>query len=211
VVVLLLLLLLYRKVLLHIERCRKVPQKYPLTMITMVIPMMNLEGRWLPPSVPTDTGTIGDFTKTKRAVGFSFQACLSRSKLTVSPAHPYPNDKKSADNEAIAHAMFLRLLDNKPYIAPIEEPKNIVDLGTGTGLWASLIADWFDGEERPRATVKGVDLAPQQESSVQPNLEFELDDITKDWTSNTLYDLVHIRMLWGVIGDWPKVYAESFK
>ena len=103
------------------------------------------------------------------------------------------------------------MLDNKPYIAPIKAPKNIVDLGTGTGLWSSLIADWFDGTERPLAAVKGIDLAPQQESSVQPNLEFEVDDITKDWTSSTLYDLVHIRMLWGVIDDWPKVFTESFK
>jgi trans-aconitate methyltransferase len=102
-------------------------------------------------------------------------------------------------------------LDDKPYIAPIENPGNIIDLGTGTGLWASLVADRFDGTDRPLATVVGVDLAPQQESSVQPNLEFEVDDITKDWASQTLYDLVHIRLLWGVIDDCPKVYEESFK
>lgn len=108
--------------------------------------------------------------------------------------------------------MFLKMFDDKPYIAPIETPQNIIDLGTGTGLWASFIADWFDGEEgRHYATVKAVDLAPQTESSVQPNLEFEVDDITKDWASNILYDLVHIRLLWGVIDDWSKVYAESFR
>lgn len=103
------------------------------------------------------------------------------------------------------------MFNDKPYIAPIAEPRNIIDLGTGTGLWASLVADWFDGTEHSPAHVKGVDLAPQQESSVQTNLEFEVDDITKDWASNTLYDLVHIRLLWGVIDDWPKVFAESFK
>jgi hypothetical protein len=42
-------------------------------------------------------------------------------------------------------------------------------------------------------------------------LEFEVDDITKDWASHTLYDFVHIRLLWGVIDDWTKVYAESFR
>lgn len=104
------------------------------------------------------------------------------------------------------------MFDDKPYVAPIERPNTIIDLGTGTGLWASLVADVFDGEGgRHYATVKGVDLAPQQDSSVQPNLEFEVDDITKDWASQTLYDLVHIRLLWGVIDDWPKVYAESFR
>jgi hypothetical protein len=59
--------------------------------------------------------------------------------------------------------------------------------------------------------VIGVDLAPQQDSSVQTNLSFEVDDITNDWARHTLFDLVHIRMLWGVINDWSKVYAESFK
>lgn len=127
------------------------------------------------------------------------------------PAHPFPNDNKSANNEAIAHTMFLKLFNDRPYTAPIEEPRNIIDLGTGTGLWASLVADWFDGENHPLAAVKGVDLAPQQDSSLQPNLEFEVDDITKDWASHTLYDLVHIRLLWGVIDDWRKVYAECFK
>ena len=111
----------------------------------------------------------------------------------------------------VAHALFLKILDNQPYIAPIEAPKNIVDLGTGTGLWSSLVADWFDGVDHPYAHVKGIDQAPQQDHSVQPNLEFEVDDITKDWTSSTLYDLVHIRLLWGVIDDWPKVFAESYK
>ena len=57
----------------------------------------------------------------------------------------------------------------------------------------------------------GVDLAPQQESSVQTNLTFEVDDVTNDWTTDTLFDLVHIRMLWGVSDNWPKVYSESFK
>jgi hypothetical protein len=111
----------------------------------------------------------------------------------------------------VSHILFLKLFNDKPYIAPIEAPKNIIDLGTGTGLWASFVADWFDGTEHPRANVIGVDLAPQQESSVQTNLCFEVDDITNDWTTDTLFDLVHIRMLWGVINDWPKVYAESFK
>ena len=131
--------------------------------------------------------------------------------LPSQPAHPFPNDKRSADNEEISHLLYLKLFDDKPYIAPIEAPRNIIDLGTGTGLWASLVADWFDGTDRPLANVIGVDLAPQQDSSVQTNLCFEVDDITNEWTTNTLFDLVHIRMLWGVVNDWPKVYAESFK
>jgi ubiquinone/menaquinone biosynthesis C-methylase UbiE len=28
------------------------------------------------------------------------------------------------------------LMDNKLFAAPIENPKNVLDIGTGTGIWA---------------------------------------------------------------------------
>jgi len=35
------------------------------------------------------------------------------------------------------HEMFLTLLDRKLYLAPIgESPRRVLDLGTGTGIWA---------------------------------------------------------------------------
>jgi hypothetical protein len=177
--------------------------------------------------VLTDTRTIGDTMKAQRAVSSLLShplglpppsSSLPKKAYLLGPqclpsqsASPFPNDKRSADSEELSHILFLKLFNDKPYIAPIEAPRNIIDLGTGTGLWASLVADWFDGSDRPLANVIGVDLAPQQESSVQTNLCFEVDDITNDWATDTLFDLVHIRMLWGVIRDWPKVYAECFK
>jgi len=156
----------------------------------------------------SDDDTLRTLASTVRAYRYEYNRRYHEGRTGT---HPFPNDKRSADNEEISHILFLKLFDDKPYIAPIEAPKNIIDLGTGTGLWASLVADWFDGSLRPLANVIGVDLAPQQDSSVQTNLCFEVDDITNDWTMHTLFDLVHIRMLWGVINDWPKIYAESFK
>lgn len=32
--------------------------------------------------------------------------------------------------------MYLLTLDQKLYLAPIESPQNILDVGTGTGIWA---------------------------------------------------------------------------
>lgn len=37
---------------------------------------------------------------------------------------------------------------NKLYFAPLKDPKEILDIGTGTGIWAMEIGDHF-----PEATV----------------------------------------------------------
>ena len=34
------------------------------------------------------------------------------------------------------HEMCLQLLHRKLYLAPIEKPQRVIDLGTGTGIWA---------------------------------------------------------------------------
>ena len=35
------------------------------------------------------------------------------------------------------HHMFILTLNNKLFLAPIENPKRIMDVGTGIGIWAS--------------------------------------------------------------------------
>lgn len=56
------------------------------------------------------------------------------------------------------------MLDNKLGLAPPNDPnsnaKRVLDVGTGTGIWAIDYAD-----EHPEATVIGVDLSP-----IQPDL-----------------------------------------
>lgn len=47
-----------------------------------------------------------------------------------------PNDKKQLDAEDFVHQMFLLVLDSKLFLAPLEEPKKVLDVGTGTGIWA---------------------------------------------------------------------------
>lgn len=36
----------------------------------------------------------------------------------------------------MVHEMFLELLHKKLYLAPIKKPQRVIDLGTGTGIWA---------------------------------------------------------------------------
>jgi hypothetical protein len=47
-----------------------------------------------------------------------------------------PNDETSNDLQDLAHHMYLITLGGRLHLAPIVNPHNILDLGTGTGIWA---------------------------------------------------------------------------
>lgn len=47
------------------------------------------------------------------------------------------------------HEGMLMLLEGELYKAPIEEPHRILDIGTGTGLWAIDMADKYSSTNQP--------------------------------------------------------------
>lgn len=64
------------------------------------------------------------------------------------------------------------MLDNKLGLAPPNNPnskaKRVLDVGTGTGIWAIDYAD-----EHPEAKVIGVDLSPIQPDLYSPPSMFQ--------------------------------------
>lgn len=118
------------------------------------------------------------------------------------------NDEAALQHLDIGHALYTRTFGGKLFLAPIDEnPSNILDLGTGTGIWAIDVAD-----EYPSAIVLGTDLSPSQPTWVPPNCKFMVDDAEAEfpWAENT-YDFVHIRGLHGAISDWPKLYSQVLR
>lgn len=117
-----------------------------------------------------------------------------------------PNDDQQNDQLDIAHHMFSILLGNKLYLAPIENPQRVLDLGCGTGIWCIDMAD-----EHPGAEITGVDLSPIQPTFAPPNCKFEIDDVTSPWTyTPASFDLINIRSLYGSIADWPALYRQVY-
>ena len=76
-----------------------------------------------------------------------------------------PNDESELDRLDLTHNMLKIAMGMKLYNAPIgTAPKRILDIGTGTGIWAIEVAD-----ELPDAEIIGTDLSPNQPSwSVHP-------------------------------------------
>lgn len=118
-----------------------------------------------------------------------------------------PNDPKHMEAlEVLYHA--LDLARGGLHLAPLKEDiENAVDIGTGSGLWSIDFADRY-----PNCNVVGTDISPIQPSWVPPNLRFEIDDATKEWTfKENFFDFVHIMFLNGCCTNWTDIYKEAYR
>ncbi|KLO92138.1 methyltransferase [Fusarium fujikuroi] len=105
------------------------------------------------------------------------------------PEYWGPIDDTGQEAMDINHHVLTLLLGDKLYLAPVpEDIQTAVDIGTGTGIWAMEFADKFSN-----ASVIGTDLAPIQPGWIPPNLEFQIEDCTQEWTfqPNT-FDYIHM-------------------
>nr|BBH93662.1 hypothetical protein KTA_18610 [Thermogemmatispora argillosa] len=92
------------------------------------------------------------------------------------------------------------------YLAPIGQPRRILDVGCGTGQWAFELARQF-----PHAEVIGLDLEQVKASTPPPNYRFVQGDVLKGLPfENNSFDFVHQRLLFLAIplAAWPGVVQE---
>ncbi|KAL0943893.1 UMTA [Colletotrichum truncatum] len=107
------------------------------------------------------------------------------------------------------HHLFYLTLDGRLGLAPPCKPGakvgRVLDLGTGTGIWA---IDF--GEEHPESEVLGIDLSPSQPEFVPSNVKFEIDDIEEDWLYSRPFDYIHSRLIQSGIADWKKYVTKAY-
>jgi len=127
-------------------------------------------------------------------------------------------------------------LEGNLHVAPLDNPHKILDIGTGTGIWAMCVPipkypqshsipcsliwksvlTWFPfhsemADAYPSAHVIGTDLSPIQPFFVPPNCAFEIEDLNLDWSyPNNHFDFIHVRELFGCVTDWDEFFASAF-
>ncbi|KAI1634773.1 S-adenosyl-L-methionine-dependent methyltransferase [Biscogniauxia mediterranea] len=120
-----------------------------------------------------------------------------------------PNDDQQLQSQDLTHHYLMVLLDNKLYLPPIrgEDLQKVLDVGTGSGIWAIDLADQF-----PHTEIIGTDLSPTMPLWVPPNVKFEIDDLTQPWTwAPDQFDLVHARYLFGAVADWTELFRQAYR
>ncbi|TQN66490.1 Secondary metabolism regulator LAE1 [Colletotrichum shisoi] len=120
-----------------------------------------------------------------------------------------PNDERENERLDLQHNMFIRSFNDRLGTAPPNDPGakvgRVLDLGTGSGIWA---IDF--GDDNPGADVTGVDLSASQPEFVPPNVRFEIDDVEEPWTYSLPFDYIHSRMMTFSIGDWDAYLQQAF-
>ncbi|PVH79731.1 S-adenosyl-L-methionine-dependent methyltransferase [Cadophora sp. DSE1049] len=116
-------------------------------------------------------------------------------------SYNFPNDDPEQEREDMTHAMMVNTC-GRLHFAPIgTSPQNILDLGTGTGIWSIEI-----GNQYSSANILGIDLSPIQPTWVPPNIRFFVDHVESPWLYlRNHFDYIYSQDTVMAIRDWPKL------
>jgi SAM-dependent methyltransferase len=119
----------------------------------------------------------------------------------------YPNDEDESDRLDLQHNLWLLTLRGNLCLSPknTQGAKRVLDVGTGTGIWAIEYADMH-----PESEVIGVDLSPIQPRLIPPNCSFEIDDLEKEWTWTKPFDFIFSRVMAGSFEDYQSYFDKAY-
>ena len=118
----------------------------------------------------------------------------------------FPNDEPELERLDLQHHMCVISNRGKVFLAPIpENPEHVLDVGTGTGIWAIEFAERY-----PNASVVGTDLSATQPTWVPPNVRFEIDDANDTWTFAEKFDYIHCRYFHMAIEE-KKLFKQAYE
>ncbi|KAI3528403.1 hypothetical protein CSPX01_16238 [Colletotrichum filicis] len=106
------------------------------------------------------TSTIASSTTSLADSMFNFRVENGRTYHRYKDGkYSYPNDERESDRLDLQQQQFLHSVDGNLGLSPPNQDdypaKRVLDIGTGTGIWAIEF-----GELKPEAEVIGIDLSP---------------------------------------------------
>ncbi|KAK3356533.1 S-adenosyl-L-methionine-dependent methyltransferase [Lasiosphaeria hispida] len=190
----------------------KSPSKSPTSPSSPVSPPANL-GAVVEVDLAVDDGydtdTSGSVASTSLASGIRDYVFENNRRYHKFREGRYliPNDEPEQEREDMKHAMVVHICEGRLHFAPLVDPQEVLDIGTGTGIWAIDMAD-----EYPSAEVVGIDLSPIQPTWVPPNVRFLVDDAESEWThGRNRLDFVHARHVCMAIRNWPRLLERAYE
>ncbi|KYK58471.1 hypothetical protein DCS_05487 [Drechmeria coniospora] len=121
-------------------------------------------------------------------------------------AYFLPNDKAEQNRLNFQHEMCIQLLDGKLGLAAVTSPKHVLDIATGTGIWAIQYA-----QQNPDSEVIGTDLSSIQPKAPVPNCSFIQQDVEHDdWYFSRNFDYIYLRFVVSCFDNTKSVIQRAF-
>jgi SAM-dependent methyltransferase len=118
----------------------------------------------------------------------------------ILPRHPAETDRLD-----VQHYALQELLGTN-FLAPVDKPARVLDIGSGTGQWAYDV-----GRQFPRSLVVGLDVA-RSKPGAPSNYRFVRANLLRGLPfAESSFDFVHQRLMATSaipVQDWPAVMAE---
>ncbi|MCJ1345371.1 hypothetical protein MMC31_003578 [Peltigera leucophlebia] len=128
--------------------------------------------------------------------------------------YPFPCDEAEKDRLDMFHELFLMARNRKLHARQLPPVKGrnrlrILDLGTGTGIWAVEMAERYPGID-----VVGVDISNIQPPMIPRNVRFHVPfDFESFWFfgEEKPWDFIHLRCALGSVSSWAALYQNIYQ